>query len=331
MWRGALLVIVAQAACGRIGFDARGDGASEAPDARPDASFSTRHWVNRNDGTPGIWYSPKLVYHDRRGTVIMYGGDTPTMAGAGMWELTTTGWVLLCDPCAPGRRNGHAMTYDVARDRIVLFGGQGGGLGDLWEWDGSSWMQITPGGAVPAHRDFAQLTYDPQRRRAVMIGGLAAGVRDDAIYEYDGTTWSLASPAGVGTVGGTGSSTVYADGRIYALRDDGTAFRDEVWMWDGAGWSQVCSLCTGRSRRAASLAYDEALGKLLLFTGFDGAEISGTMVLDGNTFRPADMLPPARDSVGVAYDRARETIVIYGGDGATCGGNCAETWELVPN
>jgi hypothetical protein len=38
------------------------------------------------------------------------------------------------------------MAYDEARDRLVVIGGdQGNGLvADVWEWDGSRWMEVSP-------------------------------------------------------------------------------------------------------------------------------------------------------------------------------------------
>src|SRR5262249_38735871 len=161
------------------GADGRGVG-SATGDARPDASFATRHWVNRNDGTPGKLVGPKLVYDDARGTVLLYGGDTATTPNAGLFELTSSGWVTICNPCAPGPGYAHAMTYDRARDRVVLYGSSM--PNGLWEWDGTVWMQIMQTGAAPAPREFAQLVYDTQRARAVLIGGRVSTTADDQVY-----------------------------------------------------------------------------------------------------------------------------------------------------
>lgn len=43
-------------------------------------------------------------------------------------------------------RSAHApRAYDIARDRLVLFGGQDGTgeLADTWEWDGMDWSLRT--------------------------------------------------------------------------------------------------------------------------------------------------------------------------------------------
>jgi hypothetical protein len=45
----------------------------------------------------------------------------------------------------PSPRYGHAMAYEAARQRVVLFGGSGGSsalLNDTWGWDGVAWTQV---------------------------------------------------------------------------------------------------------------------------------------------------------------------------------------------
>jgi len=160
-----VLLLAALVGCGRVGFDDRFDGGSGSDataDARIDASFTSRHWVNRGAGAPGILFAPKLVYHPIRRTVVMYGGGggiTPNIVSDEMWEWDGTTWTQLCTNCAPGGRRYHAMTYDSGRDRIVLFGGRPGGveLDDLWEWDGTTWTERTPSGTRPSGRAGAQL------------------------------------------------------------------------------------------------------------------------------------------------------------------------------
>ena len=44
----------------------------------------------------------------------------------------------------PGKRSLHAMTYDVARGKTVLCGGnvEGKVSDETWEWDGKQWKEI---------------------------------------------------------------------------------------------------------------------------------------------------------------------------------------------
>jgi hypothetical protein len=59
---------------------------------------------------------------------VLTGGAWRTVAGA-----------------APTPRGGHAMAYDLARQRIVLYGGftnEAPRLADTWEWDGADWTCV---------------------------------------------------------------------------------------------------------------------------------------------------------------------------------------------
>src|SRR6185437_10467658 len=88
------------------------------------------------------------------------------------------------------------------RQRTVLFGGLAAAtsgsttvqLNDTWEWNGTSWSQISVNG--PPARAHMAGGYDPQRRRVVMHGGTnpdGSAVLDT--WEYDGTVWTRQSTA----------------------------------------------------------------------------------------------------------------------------------------
>ena len=343
------LIWLGAAGCGRIGFDRNRDAADDSTSVivdvlRPDANFTTRHWVNRNDGTPGGLFAPRMVFDDARGTIVMYGGDVNTITSAGMWELTGAGWNVLCDPCAPGPRYSHALAYDAIRDRVILFGGLDDGnnpLNDVWEWDGTTWSLRTTTGTPPTVRDRASaMVIDGS---LYVVGGAPNNVPTDELFTLSSTgTWSQPGAAGSRVVANYGMPIAYdaVAHQLYAFADDGDRTgalkRDELYRWDvaaGGPWTTVCTACSGLPRNSVSIVFDPDLGLLWMFTGFDGNEIKGTWQLQSNAWQPFDaQLPPARDSVGVAYDPSRHVIVMYGGNGNSCGGgNCAETWELVPN
>ena len=69
------------------------------------------------------------------------------------------------------------MAYDMARARVVLFGGSlvgggptGGASMDTWEWTGVSWIHRPVGIAPPARFGHA-MAYDWARGRVVVFGG----------------------------------------------------------------------------------------------------------------------------------------------------------------
>jgi hypothetical protein len=65
-------------------------------------------------------------------------------------------------------RHGHAMVYDEARRRLLLYGGQSGTfpnltvLSDTWEWDGPSWTRSSVSGpAIPSLSDLSMTRRPP--------------------------------------------------------------------------------------------------------------------------------------------------------------------------
>ena len=172
-----------------------------------------------------------------------------------------------------------------------------------------------------------------------MVGGTVGTTPSSEVFVYDGGTYApLALGAGLDHAAGYGAAATFDShaNRVIVLGDDGDplgiAIRDDLWSFDMTSWTRICQTCTALPRNSASILYDPDLDVTWLFGGFNSSELAGSYQLQGNAFVMTDAaLPPARDSVGVAYDPDRHVIVMYGGDGNSCTGNCAETWELVPN
>jgi hypothetical protein len=95
------------------------------------------------DGPPGR-YAHGMVYDERAGVVLLYGGaaahrDAPL---ADMWQWDGTRWTEIpLSDASPGHRYQPVMVYDRARERTILYGGIGGPH-DTWEWDGRRWRRV---------------------------------------------------------------------------------------------------------------------------------------------------------------------------------------------
>jgi hypothetical protein len=91
-------------------------------------------------------------------------------------------WVLQSPTNSPLARDSHAMAYDDARQRIVLFGGHHEFvyLNDTWLWDGTNWTQSLPANSPP-ERYFPAMAYDSARQQTVLFGGAGQG------YYYNDT------------------------------------------------------------------------------------------------------------------------------------------------
>ena len=101
-----------------------------------------------------------------------------------MSQVASGGRGTLRSPAtSPKARANHALAYDLARRRVVLFGGDA--TGETWEWDGTDWTQRSPATSPGARLDPA-LVYDLARKRVVLFGGSPA----TETWEWDGTDWT---------------------------------------------------------------------------------------------------------------------------------------------
>ncbi|HEY3451616.1 MAG TPA: kelch repeat-containing protein [Myxococcales bacterium] len=240
-------------------------------------------WTQIPPGSPADpWPSARsmatMLLDPARGHVVLFGGgaDKSLEADLKVWDWDGASWSSRTATPTPldlrgvpeyaafnlyPGRGASAVYYDVARDRVVLFGGvleypwPGAGRGylavdDLWEWDpaAGAWTDRTPPDdaatgkpPAPAPGFAAAMAYDEQRRRAVLFGG-SREVDQNTIY---GPT------------------------------------SDELWTWDGRAWTQVPGGTPPwpESRASHAMAYDASRGATVMFGGWDS---------DGDTWERTD-------------------------------------------
>lgn len=334
------LLILAPLSCQRAGFEASGE--SRWPDPSVERIWRQLH-PRQN---PGRLVRSKLVYHPGRQTVLLYGGERHLDSGElelndELWELEGSYWRKVCGPCPPGPRDRFGMAYDQRRGLLLIFGGQdaAGFTGtEVWEWDGyASWEQRQPAGTWPSPRHSFYMTYDRAGERTLMYGGrLDDDSESNELWAYDGDAWQQIAQEGTWPDARLDDSSTPAydpyAGWFVFYGGYGTTSHDELWAFDGSQWLELCVECTGQPRRSVGLVFDIASGRLLLFNGYGPGEIAGTWEYNGDSWeRPYMDVPGQRDSMGVAYDEARERVIVYGGDGASCDDpeHCDATLEYV--
>ena len=166
-------------------------------------SAQTPTWAPIQPTTsPGGRISPGMAYDSARNRVVLFGGHGGNSGGGYLsdtWELDGKNWTQIKPTTSPPYRYSHAMTYDAARQRVVLFGGYTHlvpfDLSDTWEWDGKNWTQAKPT-TSPSARYSHAMAYD-SRGRTVLFGGYLHSTG------YLGDTWEY----GLGRV--TASATPY--------------------------------------------------------------------------------------------------------------------------
>ncbi|WP_437639501.1 Kelch repeat-containing protein [Sorangium sp. So ce854] len=267
-----------------------------------------------------------MAYDAARGRVVLFGGknifDEPNNE---TWEWNGVAWARITPTgTAPSARADHAMAYDAARQRVVLFGGFAGGASrdDTWSWDGRTWTQVTPAGRSPAPRHAHAMAYDAARRRIVLFGGSRvpnAGVDDT--WEWDGTAWTEIAPAGSSRPSPRFASAMAYDaareravlygGARYNASSQGVSSLGDTWEWDGTTWTERRPAGSSPSsppwRARHAMAYDAAQGRIVLHDGGSGVwEWDGAAWTERTT---AGSSPSSRDNAMV-YDVARDRVVL---------------------
>ncbi len=95
-------------------------------------------WNKLNpENKPSARSSHAMTYDASRERVMLFGGQRP---GSGhqysdeLWEWNGINWSLQNPVKRPLPRKGHAMSYDLTRNKVVLLGGSPGS-DETWEWD----------------------------------------------------------------------------------------------------------------------------------------------------------------------------------------------------
>lgn len=309
------------------------------------ASTAQLHWdfvVQVNDpqwhvvphGGPEGRSDTAAVYSPVYGDIFLYGGRSESQSVlADFWGYEGSVWSLQTTSAPPGPRMGHNLMFDTVRSRVLLFGGFDGSENrpELWAFD-ESWHLVEIQGDPPKVA-FAAVAYDRNRDRVVVFGGqdpLGETIQDDAVYEFDGTTWSLGilpeirppprdRPASMFS-GRLGGFLIYGGQRDSQILDD-------AWLWNGITWTNLCTSCTGTPRVSASLVSYPPRADILLIGGTSsGAPVAGTRYLNATTFEPLSLLPTALSGATAVFFSPTQSVMLFGGTGPSCSGACGTTW-----
>ncbi|MBL9078383.1 MAG: hypothetical protein JNL08_12810 [Planctomycetes bacterium] len=240
----------------------------------------------------------------------------------------------------PDARSRHAMAYDSARGRTVLFGGYRAGVGNLadtWEWDGTGWIRCTPPVSPPA-RSMHVMAFDSARGVTVLFGGIGANYLTDT-WEWNGSTWTQvltanAPPTLEGPTmayhAGTNPGCILFGGLGAFTYSSGT------YRYDGTNWTLVTT--SGPSgRRAHAMCFAKLTQCTYVSGGIDTFGAKYDLWAWNGTFWyqtvPAPLAPTWLAYHSMLFDEGRNELVITGGtNGGSPGWGTPETgthWGLM--
>ena len=293
--------------------DPAGSGAS-APGDSPTPTPST--------AAPVMGASQVLLPDPTGAGVLLLTGPPEGAADDGPllpWRWDGEAWTQLPSDMAPGARSFFAATYDPARKVVVLFGGDPS-TGETWEWDGRRWRGLDVPG--PDGVMSASLAYDPATGVVTLYGGNEQeGDVHGETWSWDGAQWGMIAGRGPEPIRWPAAMVADAVGHALVLYGghqvvdpDLPAALADTWVWADARWtSRPNAAGPGRLVNAQALDHPQ-LGTLLL-GGSDLEQATGDVWhWDGDRWLPmAQGVFPARQAFGLAYDAARDVVVLTGG------------------
>ena len=262
--------------------------------------------------------------------IWLYGGQNDSNLNADFWKFQDGQWSrlsLTSGPSGCGSSNG---VYDSDRKKLIIVCADS----SVFEWDGAAWKGFTGLKTTPQGRNWSSAAYDASIKKTVLFGGF--GSANDYLNEtwtWDGAAWTrvknhpptsraLASmwfdPTLKKTVifGGIGRKS--AEDRIERFND--------MWTFDGTGWTQLKNVSTlPPARYGAQAAVDLRTGKTLLFGGLvlkvngatqDQVYSNDLWSWDGSTWtqlQTPGAIPPPRENGAIAYDPSTNQMTLFAG------------------
>ncbi|MEL6338378.1 MAG: hypothetical protein AAFQ65_00560 [Myxococcota bacterium] len=300
-----------------------------------------------------------MAYDPEQKRILLFGEST--------WHKIDNQWQRLSPAREPSGREYPALTFANGLNGILMYGGGRGNdcvtgdcLGDLWLWDGSTWIALTEGEPdYPPSRDRMVSIYHDGLGRFLMFGGFALGEPLNDFWMWSGASWLEATSFGPSARFRSSATYDPAQDRLYLFggldpdnvcnpKDATTSHCGDLWSWDVAnGWVDrtPAQPSDPEPRSAPAVAFDTNRNRLVLYGGAGCAVGVCTNATCGETweFDPEGSWtrmtstnnPPALSRHAMVYDEARERVVLFGGvtdanpGSAPCGtdGVSNETWE----
>ena len=276
------------------------------------------------------------------GLVALLASDAIAQAPGANWQVTpgVTG--------APSQRRENPGAASATK--MYVFGGTSGNSGgsqlnDLWDFDGTTWTQLTANGAAgsPPARTQAAIAFDFSRNKLIVFGGNAtSGILNDT-WEFDPVTvaWTEITPAAgspsprrfhkIAHDPATGSMVTFG-----GLDASSTHLNDTWVLSAGILWTQLSTSGTPSTRRQHHLVRRPDFGDVILCAGQDvSLSAPAKWRTDVWRFTGSDWVqlsitgtPAAIVANEAAYDPIRKRIVIPGGNGISGGSPTGEVTEF---
>lgn len=231
----------------------------------------------------------------------------------------------------PPARQNHSMIYDSAQERLIIFGGRGGGgiFNDTWAFslrDGT-WTNLTVGSAPPP-RFTPTAVYDPLKNRMVIYSGQGStGFFNDAwALDLNSNQWTELKNASARPEERYGTILAYDSERHGAVTFAGFTSEagrfDDTWnfLLTNDSWEDLGPNGPRPGRRCLHMgAYDSDRDRLVIYGGQRLSPLGDTWAFDLETRSWRELTPavsPAPRMFGsMIYDSQEKRMIVFGGLG----------------
>ncbi len=200
-------------------------------------------WTQRQPAQAPSLAEAVMSFDQSSRSVLLFGTTQGGPVTAETWIWDGNQWKQALPARSPSGRLGASLAYDVASQRVLLFGGFNQAEGfqnDTWTWDGSSWIQEHPPNAPPA-RQLAAMTGGSY---GILLFGGDDGHAFGDTWLWNGVDWLLLKPC-TAPRPRTNASIAYDGERSVLVMFGGIVvpagapggFSSETWMWNGTDWT----------------------------------------------------------------------------------------------
>jgi hypothetical protein len=152
------------------------------------------------------------------------------------------------------------------------------------------------------------MTYDQGRKRTLLFGQNPLGPSEiHDTWLWDGEGWIQ--------VADTGPSSALAQFANYdPVRDKVVLFGGGTWEWDGTSWAQVGSANMGPPGNGYTCGAWDSKRQRMVAVAETAHNFCATWEWDGGVWtQVSEAGPPKRAGFEVAYDDARQKLILFGG------------------
>ncbi len=279
------------------------------------------------------------AFHPGRAAIVLLCGHADQKPET--LQLGAEGWSE-ASATTPGTRTTEgALVYDPTADALALYGSlqndTSGYNTTAWELGATGDWMLAPARDVPHARQAPTAVYDLVAQRVVVPQLLGAGAVAETWTHTSSGGWQvLADTRPLPKLSGGALAWMPRLGRMVLVGASLDQWNVETWENSDGVWARRFPAASPTDRQNGSITFDSKRHELLLFGGGNNGDSAGRNDLwawDGVAWNQrhdgTGAAPSPRLMANVAYDAARDGLVMFGGFDVTMGDFAAPvTWTF---